>query len=478
MEFDSQAVLLFGSDDLAQVYLTKGRIVRKYSEVNYANALEILEKLTPLDQEEMGIVTTWVLKDDPNYPYSLQHRKLVVTLPQNWSKIQLRDALLHTISVAKKLDRFELTLKDYLPENIAFSGHKPIFVDFASIVHKDQLNDIGWLNSERGNTQAVNYLLRKMLLPYFFVPLMIGYFESSHSMQRALRDNFCNSGNSPAKITSIKLNTRMVDILKFYGIRFFLLFFGRRKNLIKQLNSLERIINWLDSVKNRNESAYSKYYEEKNENFPHGYPALWQKKQTVVAEILNEQKPKTVLDIGANTGWFSILSALGGAHVIAMDSDSVSIELLYNQAKALDLEIDSLILKFEDLVQSFGLQKSFGLPTNRVRTLPSSEFRVDLVLALGIVHHLCLGAGYGLGQILEIMAQLANECLIIEFIPLEDSKIVGEPSFFPNLEEMKDKYCIEDLIEFGLQYFSEYQVYESNPESRRIIKFWNRLFPN
>jgi tRNA A-37 threonylcarbamoyl transferase component Bud32 len=48
----------------------------------------------------------------------------------NWSVSQLKDALLHTIAVARRLDSLDLALKDFLPENIAFDGSTPYLIDF------------------------------------------------------------------------------------------------------------------------------------------------------------------------------------------------------------------------------------------------------------------------------------------------------------------------------------------------------------
>ena len=55
-------------------------------------------------------------------------------------------------------------------------------------------------------------------------------------------------------------------------------------------------------------------------------------KQQFVKNILARCRPDRVLDIGANTGTYSLLAADAGAKVVSLDSDSAALEVLWRTA--------------------------------------------------------------------------------------------------------------------------------------------------
>ena len=473
LEFDTHAIQLHGGDDVAQVFLSRQRIIRKYSEPNFVKGLEMLNEVEKLDMEKVGIVPTWVLTNDSQFPFSLQHKRLTISLPQHWSVQQLKDALLHTLSLSIVLDQAGLALKDFLPENVAFSGSKPFLVDFSSIVRKSDLLGINWLKNERGQASPITYLLRNMLVPYFVIPLFSGYFHNGEYMQKLLRENYCNSGNPVTNLSISRLRGGFRNRCLAVRVKLFLSLFGRSGNLKKELKRLERMIVRVDENLGVSKSHYSDYYDEKEENFSLDSRNQWQKKQVSVAEILKQSAPNSVLDIGCNTGWFSILSALQGAEVTSLDSDTSSIDVLYRETKKGSLRINPQVMTFEDLINSNGLNANFGCAKPTGRILPAGIFKSDLVMALGIIHHLCLGSGYKIDDIFQLMSLLTDKTLVIEFVAIEDSKIQGEPSFFPNIKKMNSEYSLELLISKSKKHFTEHRIYQSNPDTRTIIKFWN-----
>src|SRR6185436_4312865 len=59
----------------------------------------------------------------------------------------------------------------------------------------------------------------------------------------------------------------------------------------------------------------------------------------LVHDVLREHAPCTVLDLGANTGWYSVLAARLGASVIALEDDESCIDILYGRSKREHLRI-------------------------------------------------------------------------------------------------------------------------------------------
>ena len=68
------------------------------------------------------------------------------------------------------------------------------------------------------------------------------------------------------------------------------------------------------------------------------------KKKEFVGRVIEEAKPGAVLDIGANTGTYSMLAASSGARVIALDTDLSAIDQLWVQASQNSKNIQPLVV--------------------------------------------------------------------------------------------------------------------------------------
>ena len=223
-------------------------------------------------------------------------------------------------------------------------------------------------------------------------------------------------------------------------------------------------------------SDYASYYAAKKEDFSFDDQANWKGKQKSVYNVLQKIKPKRVLDLGANTGWFSILAEKCGAEVIATDIDESSIDFLYRYSKENKLNILSLYLPFENLeTEVFGIRDQ----NSEKRVEDPVLFRgalgrlnSDVVLCLALLHHLVLGMNMKLDDVLKKLSILSNDALVLEFVDLEDPAIKNEPSFFKNIDKhSKKSYSLEMVIETGLKFFRSFEILDSHPSIRKIIVF-------
>src|SRR5690606_27833646 len=80
----------------------------------------------------------------------------------------------------------------------------------------------------------------------------------------------------------------------------------------------------------------------------------WNDKQRSVAKILKSLQSGTLLDIGCNTGWYSILAAQLGLSVVSMDTDGTCIDALYRHAKENELNITPVVGSFFSPVIAHG----------------------------------------------------------------------------------------------------------------------------
>jgi hypothetical protein len=141
-------------------------------------------------------------------------------------------------------------------------------------------------------------------------------------------------------------------------------------------------------------------------------------KRDHVREWIQRSKPAWILDLGANTGEFSLIGAQSGARVIAVDSDHDSIERLYLQARgdaALERRVHPVVAELDDLCAGRGWRAS-EVPGLLTRL----DGRCDLVLMLGLVHHLTIAAAIPVAEVAALAAAIAQHMLILEIIPEQD----------------------------------------------------------
>ncbi|MFH0898451.1 MAG: class I SAM-dependent methyltransferase, partial [bacterium] len=218
--------------------------------------------------------------------------------------------------------------------------------------------------------------------------------------------------------------------------------------------------------------GYKTYYEDKGEQFSITDQKDWKDKQKNIYAILNPLKPETVLDVGSNSGWFSMLAAHLGAQVTATDIDEASLDSLYDTTKSNKLNILPLILPFQNMNE------------------PSliDHYKSDVVLCLALVHHLVFLCGLTLEQIFETLAKFTKKTLVIEYINLHDetfNKTLKNPAIIAKKEMFekaigilngyaKEKYNEKYLIELGKKYFKSCTILNSNPKKTRTLLIFSK----
>ena len=137
-------------------------------------------------------------------------------------------------------------------------------------------------------------------------------------------------------------------------------------------------------------------------------------KKELVRKMLQQSKPKEVLDIGCNTGTYSFLAAECGANVTAVDGDHDAIENLYRRLRKNPATINPMVVDLGNPSPSIGYM-NVERPSFLERSNP------DCVMALALIHHLLVSANMSLDAISEQMYEMTNRDLILEFVPTDDN---------------------------------------------------------
>jgi 2-polyprenyl-3-methyl-5-hydroxy-6-metoxy-1,4-benzoquinol methylase len=119
-----------------------------------------------------------------------------------------------------------------------------------------------------------------------------------------------------------------------------------------------------------NEHMHARPFEELVAAFDDPARAEWQQPEKVL-QMLGPLKGKTVMDIGAGTGYFSFPLANAGAHVISADVDDRFLKLIEERRVAQNLSSAQLSIR--------------KLPFDSPKLAPAEA---DVVLLVDVYHHL------------------------------------------------------------------------------------------
>lgn len=491
----AQVTRLVGFDNAGEPFLSGDRVLRGiYS--SHADAVRrVLRTCEEHDLFSHGIVQTRELAENPHpelaYEMVLEHERIpFVTYPHEWSTSMFKEAAIFHIALYERLEEHGLTIKDWHPHNILFSATRPVFVDFTSIIPISDLPKQPHLQSGRpprgmgglwdATSKAVYEMYRLMFEPYFGLPLVMMHRGRHAQARQRIYETTLNAAESGSIITRREafegsLAGRLMYELEARRLNITLLEKGPEKpRFFKQLRHIVE----LRKAAMRG-SAYSSYYEDKNEAFDPTVSSNWTDKQLGVHQTLTRFEPRTVLDLGSNIGWFSKLAAMLGSSVVAVDLDEASIDRLYGDAQREGLDILPLVVNLTRPLpplppKVFEDEPSVSLIGEGGPLVAASDERLqcEMVLALAIVHHLALGQALSFEAIAAILGRLATKCLCVEFVELDDAMITGDPGFFPawNADRGSFGWYTRDNFMAALgEHFQSVEILPSHPETRSLL---------
>lgn len=486
-------VRLTGLDNAGEPFLSDGRVLRGLYPGSAAAVLEVLAICEANDLFRYGIVATRQLRENPHpelgYEAVLEHDRIpFVTYPHEWSASMFRDAALFHVSLFERLHDYGLTLKDWHPWNILFEGTAPVFVDFTSIIPIDSLPLQDYLaggrtlrgagSSPDAASAAIREMHRLMFEPYFGLPLaMMRQGRHAEARTRIFETtlNAAASVISRSEAFAGDRAGRMRYEIEDRFLRAAITEKGTRKR--KFFARIRKALDDTDVALAG--SAYSSYYEEKSEAFAAEPVSEWTNKQHVVHDAIVRFAPRTLLDLGSNTGWFSMLAAKLGCSVVAVDLDEACIDRLYHAARRESLPVLPLVANLTAPLPALEAReyadepsRSLIGPGSPLVSSPMGRLRCDMVLALAVVHHLALGQALSFDRIASILGDLANRYLCVEFVAIEDRMIAGDPPFFPAYDAARGEfawYTQDNFIAALREHFQAVEVLPSHPDSRTLL---------
>ena len=484
---------LVGFDTAGEPFIAGDKILRGI----YRGHADIVRQVLKICEEKNlfahGIVETHELRENPfpelDYEMVLEHERIpFVSYPHEWSASMFKEAALMHVALFERLAEHGLTLKDWHPLNILYFGTRPLFVDFTSIVpigtlpaqpHLKSASPPRWFGDMWDDqSKAVYEMYRLMYDPYFGLPLAM-MDKGHHALARKrIYETTLNTGDdyiTRREVFGDSLIARILYELDDRMLRLALREKGKAKRAF--FRRIRRSIARRKAALKG--SAYSSYYEDKNEAFSSEPSEAWTNKQHGVHKALTTMQPATILDLGSNTGWFSMLEAQLGSSVVAVDLDEASIDRLFAEARRQGLDILPLVANLVRPLPAldakiFADEPSLSLigEGGPVVSQPDSRLKCEMVLALALVHHLALGQAHPFDEIAAIFARLSTKYLCVEFVDLKDQMITTDRAFFPAYNASPESftwYSKENFITALEWHFDNIEEVPSYPESRTLL---------
>jgi ribosomal protein L11 methylase PrmA len=158
-------------------------------------------------------------------------------------------------------------------------------------------------------------------------------------------------------------------------------------------------------------TEWGHYYDDTNYS-----DSSMKEKRDLVGKLVAQASPKTLWDLGANTGYFTRVASEQGIFSIAFDIDPLAVEQGWQEVKARkESHLLPLVLDLTNPSPSLGW-------ANQERSSFLQRGPADCVMALALIHHLAISNNVPLNTLAEFFAQ-AGKWLIIEFVPKEDSQV-------------------------------------------------------
>ena len=388
----------------------EGRLYRQVNDGYRADYKQLMESGLYRDLTEQGLL---VPHEETSEPPMSGGGSMVIqpeTIPfisyaYEWSFSQLQDAALATLSIEKKALEHGMSLKDASAYNVQFRGSRSVMIDTLSFERYREgepwvayrqfcqhflaplalmsHTDVRLSQLLRVNIDGIPLDLTSRLLPGK-TKLALGLATHIHLHAQAQR----KYSDKPAKPASGKMSR-----MAFLG-------------LIDNLESTTRKLEWKPEG-----TEWGNYYDATN----YSDSSLDHKRQ-VVEDYLARANPKTLWDLGANTGLFSRIASDRGISTVAFDIDPAAVELNYLDCRKRDEK--SMLPLLSDLTNpspAIGWQ-------NRERQSLIERGPCDTAMALALIHHLALGNNLPFDRIADFLAGICRT-LVIEFVPKTDSQV-------------------------------------------------------
>ena len=382
---------------------------------------------------ERGDILSSAAEDGADGLRLIHPRVRVPAYPWEWTASQWLAAAELTLRLCDEALDDGWILKDATPLNVLFEGPRPVLVDVLSFERRDPGSSL-WL--------AYGQYVRTFLLPLLMKKMLHWPLELT---------SFKRDGYEPAELYAALSWGKRLSPAALWPVTIPALLDrrngGQASVQSKQpardadftLHALKRTV---AGLRKRTRAAMprsaSSEWAEYTSTLSHYSAAETEQKRAWIRSALEELRPATVLDVGANTGEFSAMAANAGAEVVALERDADAAERIAQMSAAKGLKIQTIHADLARPTPAVGWE-------NRESSalLPRLEGQFDVVMLLAVIHHLLLLEQIPLRAIVKLCSRLTKRFVVVEWVPATDPMFV---SLMRGRDELYGSLSERDLI--------------------------------
>lgn len=407
-------------DPAGEVYLLGERVLRTVNPVARRQYEAVRDAGLYEKAVELGfLVDTWEVAR-PHWPieladsdYVLEHARIpFISYPYEWSFEQLRSAALHHLDFQLMLLSQDAALSDASAYNIQFVGTRPVFIDALSII--PYTDGQFWGGHRQFCEQFLNPLLFTATTGVAFNWWYRGTLEGIPSsdlaavipFRKKLGWNMISQVVLPARLE--RSAAQQADDIQLRA--------SRQKRLPRAAyrGFLTQLRNWIAGLKQQAKQATTWANYASNNTYEAEEAAA---KRKIIEQFCAKLHPNTIIDLGCNTGDYSLAALQGGARlVIGVDFDSNAVNRAFERAREGQHAFLPLLLNASNPSPDLGWNQ-------RERMGFAKRARADAVIALAFEHHLAIRKNVPLDQVVGWICGMADHG-IIEFVPKDDPTIM------------------------------------------------------
>jgi hypothetical protein len=418
------------ADPAGSVFRWRDGLYRGISKLYEPRLRKLLEDRVLTDLAALGFFAgaepTDLATKDFSFVLKLKAIDFVSYCPE-WCPDMLKDAALMVLDLECELTRRGYSLIDVQPWNVLFEYANPRFVDLGSV---------------QPRAPGESWVPYAQFLRFYVYPLIMmsrGGFQTARFLMRDHTPRI-----ALAELQALFPPHAGSDVPAL----------GPANDYASRLAAIQHLRAQVAAIPLALPDTYWANYDA-------DYPDLvdqdrWDDKHRSALAALQRVKPKTVLDIASNHGWFSRLAANCGAEVVAFDVDIPSITKLYFDLRYTTVRVLPLIMDFENPTPAEGICYRWVLPATR-------RFACEMVMAIAIVHHLVFKSHLRFDQITDGLASFNGRHLLVEFIPADDVHVRGwwSPEYA--------WYTLDNFRAALSRHFSSIEILPSAPEPRVFL---------
>lgn len=328
-----------------------------------------------------------------------------ISYPFEWSFSALKQAALTTLKIQKLCLDHGMTLQDASAFNVQFLKGRWVFIDTGSFRIRD------------GNQPWGAY---RQFCQHFLAPLLLMAYRDGRLVSLFAKYLDGIPLDLASALLPLRAKCRLSVFLHIvmhakFAVRDFSKDTKSRAqdvSIAAAYGLLDQLQSLISSLKiDRRETVWTAYEETHTYN-----QQEFRDKEEFIVKAVGALKPRSVWDLGANAGHFSRLVAAGtpdDVAITAFEYDFMTVEA--GTRKSTTLTHNQPLHIWMDLLNPSAGAGWGGLEWASLR----NRGPADLVLALALVHHICLAGNIQFVQFFEYLSGLAKN-IIVEFVPKSD----------------------------------------------------------